>query len=275
MYITNGDKYSRICGLCKPDDQLETGELKPRGSHFCRSSMLLLMASLVWPPPAPAFDHSYQNYAAALSECVREGRVDYARLCRERAGLDQFLGEASVLSFEEYQTFSREQKMAFMMNLYNAGALALVCNHPGMKSIEELKGVFRDAWSVRFIRLFDRTVGLAQLLHDILRPEFKDTRIHFALVTACKSDPELLNVPYRAEILNQHLDRQTEKFMTERPDANRYENGTLYLSPKSRWDAVDFGRRGQLLRFAQRYFAEVTEQKPVRYTSFDWSLNAK
>ena len=222
-----------------------------------------------------AFDHSYPNYAEALAQFVSSGRVNYAGLCADRAALDRFLGEASVLSFEEYQTFTREQKMAFMINVYNASALALVCDHPGMQSIQELKGVFRDAWSVKFIRLFDRTVGLSQILHDILRPEFKDVRIHFALATATRGDPELLDTPYRAEILNQQLDRQTEKFMLSRPSTNRWENGVLYVSPKFKWYAVDFGNRDKLVSLARRYFPQIPESPRIRYTEYDWSLNSQ
>ncbi len=240
----------------------------------CRAlvlAVLLLLGTL----PARALDQTYATYDSVLTRYVANGRVDYASLRTDRAQLNAFLTECAAVSFEEYQSLTKEQQLAFMINFYNVAALLLVCNHPDLKSIDEFKGVFRDVWSLKFVRLFDHTVSLGQLLHDILRAEFKDVRIHFALVTACKSDPELLNTPYRAEILRLQLDQQMDKFMLARPDANRFENGTLYLSPKFRWYAVDFGKRADLIRFAARYFPEVQEKTPVQYTPFDWSLNER
>jgi hypothetical protein len=226
-------------------------------------------------PAVLAFDHSYADYAFVLSEYVKDGSVDYSSLCANRAVLDKFLGGAADLSFAEYQTFTRNQQLAFMINLYNAAALALVCNHPGMKSVDELKGFFRDAWSVKFVYVFKRKVSLSQLLHTVIRSEFKDPRIHFAVVTDCRSDPWLLSVPYRAESLSQQLDEQMRHFMTARPDVNYYRDGVLYLSPMFNWYAVDFGNREKVLRFASEYFPEVSDNTSLRYSRFDWSLNSQ
>lgn len=236
---------------------------------------MLAVLLLLGARPARALDQTYANYDSVLTKYVANGRVDYAGLRSDRAQLDAFLNECAALSFEEYQSLAKEQQLALMINFYNAAVLQLVCDRPGLKSIDEFKSIFRDVWSLKFVRLFDHTVSLGQLLHDILRPEFKDSRIHFALVTACKSDPKLLNTPYRAEILRLQLDQQMDKFMLSRPDANRFENGTLYLSPKFKWYAVDFGKRADLIRFAVRYFPNVTDITPVHFTPFDWSLNAR
>jgi hypothetical protein len=239
-----------------------------------RRAGILLLACL-WATPLLAFDHTFADYDSVLTKYVANGRVDYAGLRADRATLDRFLDQCAAVTFDEYQSFLKEQQLAFMINLYNASVLAFVCDHPRMKSVDEFKGIFHDVWSEKFVRLFDHTVSLGQVLHDILRPEFKDTRIHFALVTACKGDPELLNTPYRAEILLTQLDQQMDRFMLERPDANRFENGTLYLSPIFKWYAVDFGKRADLIRFAARYFPQVGEQTPVQYTEFDWMLNQR
>ena len=222
-----------------------------------------------------AFDHSFANYDSVLTGYVASGQVDYPSLRADRTDLDLFLSNCASLSFEEYRSFTKEQQLAFLINFYNAAVLKLVCDHPEINSIQDLDGWFRDVWQIKFVNLFNHTVSLGQILHDILRPEFKDTRIHFALVTACKSDPELMSKPYRAEILREQLERQSDTFMLARPDVNRYENGILYLSPKFKWYAVDFGNRTDVLRFAARYFPAVNAQTRVQYTPFNWSLNSK
>ena len=234
------------------------------------AAVLCLLAS-----PTLAFDHSFADYDSVLSRYVAAGRVDYQGLRADRSHLDRFLADGAALTFEEYQTFQRDQKLAFMINYYNAAVLALVCDHPDLKSIDEFKTLFGDVWSVKYVQLFGHTVSLGMILHDILRPEFKDAQVHFTLVTGCRSDPELLDTPYRAETLRQQLDRRTDAFMLERPDANHHADGVLYLSPLFKWYAVDFGKREAVLRFASRYFPQVNADTRIQYTDFDWSLNSR
>lgn len=260
-----------MCKGCKNiEEQMAKNLVSSLKSHVSGLFVLLLVFQ-----PAIAFDHSFADYDSVLKRYVAEGRVDYLALRADRSHVDSFLNVCATLSFEEYQTFQRDQQLAFMINFYNAAALALVCDHPEITSVNEFKTLFGDVWSIKFSELFEHTVSLGMILHDVLRPEFHDTRIHFALVTACRSDPELLDTPYRAEVLSQQLERQTDKFMLERPDVNRYSDGVLHLSPLFKWYAVDFGNRKDVLRFAARYFPEVNTETRLQYSAFDWSLNAR
>jgi len=223
-----------------------------------------------------AFDHSYSLYRdSVLVPFVRDGKVDYVGLRNHRESLDGFIAQCGRVTFDEYQAFSREQKMAFLINLYNAATIQLVLNNWPLKSIRDLGGLFISPWTKKFILLFDRTIGLGQILHDILRPQFNDPHIHFALANASRGGSALPNEPFLPATLTEQLDDQAGQFMLRRPDCNHFEGGTLYLSPIFRWYQNDFGKRAGVLAFARKYFPDISESTPIEYTEYDWSLNSR
>lgn len=225
--------------------------------------------------PAAAFDHGFALLRdSVLAPFVSEAGVDYAALRERPEPLDRFLTECARVSFDEYRAFPREQQMAFLLNLYNAATLRLVLDHWPMESLREIGGLFRSPWTVKSISLFDRKVGLGQILHDILRPEFRDPRVHFALSNAARGGPMLLSEPYIAENLSVQLDRQTDLFL-RRAEINRCEDGVLYLSPIFRWYENDFGKKRGVREFAKNFFPDVSEKTPIHYTNYDDSLNSR
>lgn len=250
-----------------------------RGLRFSRCLALFagcLIPVLLCCRTALAFDHTYPELRdSVLAPFVGAEGVDYSGLNSRRASLDRFLAECAQVPFADYQRFSRSEQIAFLINLYNAAALKLVCDHWPVSTIRDIGGLLSSPWTKKFITLFDRKVGLGQIQHDILRPQFKDPRIHFALCTAAKSSPFLRSEPYVAAQLDEQLEKQTAAFLKARPQINRFENGELYLSPIFRWYAPDFGKTAGVRNFARRYFRDVSAQTKIMYTSFDWSLNRK
>jgi hypothetical protein len=240
--------------------------------HIFVVLLLVVLTAL----PAAAFDHTYAALRdSVLTPFVSEQGVNYEDLRGRTAALDRFLEQCAQVTFEEYQHFTRAEQMAFLINLYNAATLKLVCDHWPLSSLRDTGGILSSPWTKRFIRLFGRTVGLGQIQHDILRPEFREPRIHFALCMAARSSPRLRSEPYLPERIDEQLEAQTAEFMTARHDLNRFENGTLYLSAIFRWYSPDFGKQAGVRAFARKYFPDVTAQTKIVYTDFDWSLNRK
>lgn len=238
---------------------------------FASFLLISLMSSA-----AIALDHSYRALQdSVLAPFVTAEGVDYATLSAQSAPLDHFLNACTAVSFEDYQKFSRAQQMAFLINLYNAAVLKLVCLNWPAESIRDTGGIFTSPWNKRFIRIFGRTVGLGQIQHDILRPQFADIRVHFTLCNASQSSPPLRAEPYLPERLDQQLEEQTAHYMTARPELNRLENGTLYLSKLIYWYSPDFGKTDGVRNFATRYFPGINAQTKISYSDFDWTLNRK
>jgi hypothetical protein len=222
-----------------------------------------------------AFDHSYVAYDSLLKTFVSDGRVDYAGLRDNPLPLDSFLTECERLTFDEYQEFTRPEKMAFVINLYNAAVLELVLSHFPLESVRDIGGMFTSPWNESFVKLFGHSVSLGQIEHDLLRGEFKDPRIHFAISQAAKGSPMLLSAPYLPQTLDTQLDIAASLFLTDRPDANRLDQGTLYLSPIFDWYSADFGGRDAVKAFVRKFFPSIPQQFEIEYTHFDWSLNSR
>jgi len=238
-------------------------------------AILFLLSPLLAGAPASAFDHGYTDYGELLSKHVVDGRVDYAAMLADRGALDGLLEACARVSFDEYETFSRARQLCFMINLYNAATLVLILDHYPVESIKDVGGIFSSPWNRKFIRLFDRTVGLGHIEHDVLRSEFHEPRIHFTIARASIGGPWLIGEPYLPEKLEQQLTSAERHFLTERPEINRYEQGTLHLSPILKWFATDFGGKDGVRSLARQYFPEVNRDTRIRYTDFDWNLNIK
>ena len=116
--------------------------------------------------------------------------------------------------------------------------------------------------------------------HNILRPRFKDPRVHFAINCAAKSCPPLRSEPYRAGELDQQLDEMTSAFINDL-ESNRRENHTLYVSSIFKWFGEDFNKDiiGFFLKYVKGDLKRELEAKrgkiKVKYLDYDWSLNGK
>lgn len=239
---------------------------------------LLVVAEFAW-----SFDHHYQIWGEVLTKYSANGRVDYQGLSTDRSQLDTFIVECGRVPYSDYESWALNERMAFVINLYNAAAIQLILNHwplgrspnSTIGSINEIGGWTGSPWNIEFINIFGHVKGLGHLENDILRPSFKDPRIHFAIVPAALGGPWLRSEPFLPLILDDQLWQQERLFMTTRPEINRYEDERLHLSPIFDWYSRDFGLRPGIVIFARRYFSEIPEKVRIEYSRFDWSLNVK
>ena len=128
------------------------------------------------------------------------------------------------------------------------------------------------------MRVNGDVITLDQVEHDILRPRYKDPRVHFAINCSAVSCPPLRPEPFLADTLDEQLEDSTRSFIN---DANSYrlEGNTLYVSRIFKWFSEDFKEDalGFFLRYADGELKEtLTRQKDrikVKYLHYDWSLN--
>jgi hypothetical protein len=241
-----------------------------------RYFVLKILPFLLFAGSALAFGHSYRGYQdSVLVPFVQDGRVDYAGLAANPAPLEAFLASCGAVSFKEYKQFTREEELCFLLNLYNAATLKLVIDHWPLSTVQGIGGAFESPWTVKFVRLFDHTVGLGNILHDILRVDFHDPRVHFALPNAAGSGPLPLREAFRPLELEKQLEDCSRSYLLERPELNHLKKNTLYLSPLLKWYSNDFGRRSGVIAFARRYFPDVNDNTRIEYTNFDWGINGR
>jgi hypothetical protein len=249
---------------------------------FFTLTLIMLIAMLVlFPGNAPAekgdpIDNSI--YAGLLKKHVKAGRVGYDGFKGDEALLDSYL---AILSGVDADNLSRNAGFAFYINAYNAFTIKLILtNYPGINSIKEIGSFFSNPWSKKFISLEGRTVSLDHIEHDILRPRFKDPRIHFAINCAARGCPPLSNTPYGAKDLEAHLDKMTRSFVNN-PNQTSLKGETLYISKIFKWFEEDFNDNP--LAFIRQYATDEFRSKldragskiKISYLDYDWTLNRR
>ncbi len=226
-------------------------------------------------PSAFAFDHSHAGWDEVLKAYVDdEGMVDYAGLKADREGLDRYLATTGAINESDFGSWTRDQRLAFLINVYNAETLQLIIDHYPVKSIKKIGGWFKQPWDVESVTLFGKKTTLNTIEHEILRPKYEEPRIHFAIVCAAMGCPPLPKAAFTPENLDQLLDARGRVFLAQK-NKNRLQGDTLYLSPIFNWFEEDFTTGGSLQDFIAPFFPEDIEGKKLRikFTSYDWSLN--
>jgi hypothetical protein len=276
-----------------------TNRIAARFMNACAwwRTTVVVCALLVVPTPAWAdteakstaacapIDHEHAAWSAVLGRYVRDGVVDYAGL--KRAGgpsLDGYLTTLQSVCATQYNGWTREQKLAYWVNAYNAYTVKLILNHYPLTSIRSIGVLPLAAFRETFIpmqTLRGKVLSLNDIEHEILRKEFVEPRIHFAINCASKSCPTLRSDAYRASTLDVQLTAAARAFVSD-PTKNRYNAATrtLYLSSIFDWFAGDFERASKTVpAFVARYAdpavaADIASAEvKVEFLEYDWSLN--
>jgi hypothetical protein len=215
-------------------------------------------------------------YHGLLQSHVIGGRVDYQGFSNDEQRLDDYL---TVLEKVDPDALTPPDQMAFYINAYNAWTIKLILSaYPNVRTIKDLGSLFQSPWKKEIVKLKERVVTLDHIEHDILRPRFKDPRVHFAINCASISCPPLLDEPYDGTRLERQLDLVTKRFVND-PNSNFIRGDTLHVSKIFKWFKADFN--ADILGFFKRYAegefkkrldsrnAEIT----IKYLDYDWSLN--
>ncbi len=231
---------------------------------------LIAVGSLAWAAP----DHSI--FGDLLAKYNQAGVVNYAGFKSEESSLDKYLGQLSSIDPE---SLSASDRFAFYVNAYNAWTIKLILSaYPGLKSIKDLGNLFKSPWKRKFVVLNGKKVTLDHIEHDILRPQFKDPRVHFAVNCASVGCPPLFKEPFKGSRLDQQLNTATMAFINDRR-YNRLEGNTLYVSKIFKWFKEDFDR--DIIGFFEQFAADemrsmIKDRRAtiqIVYLDYDWGLN--
>ena len=215
-------------------------------------------------------------WADLLSQYVVDGKVDYQGFQNDEDRLDAYLQILEQVSPDDLE---EDERFAFYVNAYNAWTIKLILGkYPDLKSIKDLGSIFKSPWKKKLARIDGELITLDNIEHDILRPQFKDPRVHVAVNCASKSCPPLMAEPFSGAELDRQLDELSIAFVNDRT-RNRLEGLNLKVSAIFKWFAEDFN--GDVVGFFQKYAqgelkdrldAEKDKIK-LKYLDYDWSLN--
>ncbi len=204
-----------------------------------------------------------------------EGWVDYQGFIRDSSQLDDYLNLLSNHHPND-QYWSREERMAYWINAYNAYTVKLITRHYPIAGIKDIKNgipFVNTVWDIKFIDIEGATYDLNNIEHGILRAKYDEPRIHFALNCASVSCPKLLNEAFTAERLDEQLNRAGREFLAN-PLRNKIEPDHARLSKIFSWYKGDFTENTSLIEYLNR-FAPVNVQADAQidYLDYNWSLN--
>ncbi|HMU04542.1 MAG TPA: DUF547 domain-containing protein [Saprospiraceae bacterium] len=209
-----------------------------------------------------AWDSFLKKYVSA------SGDVDYKSIKANKSELDAITKIFSATSVAT--SWSKNDQLAFWINAYNAFTIDLIVNNYPLNSIQNLDG--GKPWDVKRITIGGKKYSLNNIENDIIRPQFKDARIHFAVNCAAKSCPPILNGAFFGKTLDSQLDEVTKKFINN----TKYQNITassMTLSKIFDWYAKDFG---EMITFINKYSnVKVNKNSKIVFKDYDWALNDK
>lgn len=224
----------------------------------------------------------HQLFSEILKDYVVNGAVDYESLRRDLR-LEKYIDY--LAKTDPKKILSKDSLLAFWINAYNAYTLKIICDNYPLKSIKDLnpKWSFKTVWDKDFVIINNKKMSLGDIEHKIIRPQFRDPRVHFALVCAAKGCPILRSQAYRGEKLNTQLDEQARSFLVDK-EKNSFDlkNKIANISPILRWYSKDFGpNQESVLKYIAKFLPKAIAQSvkkearnwKVRYRHYDWSLN--
>jgi hypothetical protein len=252
--------------------------MKYRGMLLC---ICVSLASMTLFCNAADFDHSHALWGKVLKKYLKNGMVNYMALKSDRSDLDNYLKLTAAVRESDFIRWSKEQQLAFYINVYNAETFQLIIDNYPLSSIKKIGGFFSGPWDQVVVGLFGKTTTLSKLEHSIIRKQFSDPRVHFALVCAAKGCPPLRDEPFVADELDSQLKDQGKAFLSERAK-NRVDTKTktVYLSKIFSWYAADFEKSAvSVLLYVRPFFPDADRKAllqpgySISYTAYDWSLN--
>ena len=216
--------------------------------------------------------------------------VDYQGLLPKRAELKQYLSDLGAVSQQTFDSWEKNDQLAFLLNAYNAWTVELILTkYPDLDSIKDLGAFFQSPWKKSFIPLLGKTRSLDDIEHKLIRgsDRYNDPRIHFAANCASIGCPALRAEAFIGKRLDSQLDDSTRSFLSDK-SRNRLRKGDLEVSSIFKWYEGDFekGWRGQknLAQFLASYSKEIGLNKKqvqlllegdidIEFLDYDWALN--
>jgi hypothetical protein len=269
-----------------------------KASNLQRRTLISIALSAVFLPATPVFaqtfDHNYTAWEALLKKHVRwlpdnkQSRVNYRSFAADRAELAKVLESLSAVSQAQFNGWSKDQQMAFLINAYNAFTVEVILTkYPDLKSIKDLGLFGRGPWKNEFFTLLGAKRHLDWIEHEQLRPKYAEPRVHVAVNCASIGCPALFPEAFTAARLEAMLEDGMRRFVGDRT-RNRYENGKLQVSNIFKWFKEDFekGHKGftkiedVFAKYAELLTTDEAARLQIRsktvsisYLDYDWSLN--
>ena len=275
------------------------GASEPRYKRSMMGRIVIIAALAVWGSlfcgiPQLHAQPNDDGYRELLGKYVTAGAsginlVDYAKWKQSKADMQRLGGYLAWLQSQKPSAMRRDQAFVFWINLYNAATLKILLDNYPVKSIRDIKstgtGLFdfkasSGPWRTKFLTVEGQSLSLDSIEHDILRPKFKDARVHYAINCASIGCPNLKRTPWSAKALDADLDAAARAYINHPRGVGVARDGSLRVSSIYHWFKEDFGGGDEgIIAHLRKYAGPELAGKLAGKTSigghdYDWSLNA-
>jgi len=218
-------------------------------------------------PEVSTFDHSSWN-ALLQANVSKAGNVNYKGMKKSQAKLDAYLNELSSTTIDE-KLWSKDEQLAFWINVYNAFTVKLIVNNYPTKSINSIT----KPWHTKFFKVGGVKMNLSHVENEILRKKFNEPRIHFAIVCASYSCPKLSNKAFTAANSQSQLATLTKGFIND-PKRNKITANKIQLSEIFNWYKSDFTKKSTLIAYLNQYLTvKIKADAKISFLPYNWNLN--
>lgn len=214
---------------------------------------------------------------------------DYAALKAQPSDVAKLKSYVVSLQAEKVSALTRPQQFAFWSNLYNALTIQVMIDNWPVKSIREIKSkgapfdpvksAFGGPWRQKFVTVEGKALTLDDIEHGIMRQQWEEPRVHYAVNCASYGCPNLKASAWKAETLEADLEAGAKAYVNHPRGVRINANGTLTLSSIYKWFAEDFGGneasvRQHLAKYASPDLAAKVKTAKIAGYDYDWGVNA-
>ncbi|GAB3528063.1 DUF547 domain-containing protein [Photobacterium alginatilyticum] len=188
----------------------------------------------------------------------------------DKYNLDRYIRK---LTATDPRRYSKDEQFAYWVNLYNALTVQLILDNYPLKSITKLGGLFSfGPWDEKLVTINGNNLSLNDIEHRILRPIWKDPRIHYVVNCASLGCPDLQPTAFTASNSEKLLEQSANRFINSAKGV-RVSDDNVRLSSIYDWYSVDFGSTSSLQKHLNRYRqGQPVQLNKVSY-DYDWALN--
>lgn len=275
--ITSKTKPSEINDDVEPitasESKIENKEtaikepIKPRLEEIVKETSIPLPIEEKKPPKKVVQSSVHSEWNALLKKYVTDaGNVDYKSFGNEKSALNSYIEKLG--NNAPADSWSKKERLAYYINLYNAATVKLILDNYPTKSIKDIN----KPWGTKWVHVGDTKYSLGNIEHKILR-KMNEPRIHFAINCASYSCPKLLNVAFTADNMETLLQKATNEFIND-TKRNKISTNKIQLSNIFKWYKKDFTGNETLIEYLNTYLTtKINNNADIDYLKYDWSLN--
>lgn len=257
---------SAIIGLLNINPKI-TSQMKVFATNFFALSLFVCTPTF----SQEIVDHSAWDQILVLN-VTEDGMVDYEGVTSDVGVFYKYFRYLQNIAPEDH--WSREEKLAYWLNVYNATAMKMIIDEYPIQSINDLE----NPWKRKVFKSQNIRYSLDDIEHNILR-KFGDPRIHFLLNCGSVSSPRLWNTAYTSTNITDALEERTKEFIND-PQRNQINSKTVRVSMLFKWYEDDFASYDlNVIDFINQYanvkITKVRKLSSKNFIAYNWNLNTK